>query len=239
MAKHLTTFCLLLSAVGFLQFGCSNESDDVGTKSVERSGQREDNGTDDAETSPVDRIDQTKGESGPELRIDGPREQQRDLLKVTLSVRNNTNSPLGWDKEFSVFVTWTLLSEGGEHLEQVHVSDIERTEEGTDKARFVSLQPGERMKKNIDLTRAVRHFEYGHGTYATEDGNFVHSPLGYEEIARYELPASQKIVRIQAEYCLSSMGRDGFAVLFGYEPSEVLFWQGRRKSNVIEVRLND
>jgi hypothetical protein len=187
----------------------------------------------------------------------------RDKLAINVTITNLSARPVGWDSEFSVFLSWTLGSEGdstGSAREQTS-SHIKQTESSLSKTRFILIEPGDSIAKTVILNVPFRTFA------CDEDGK------GYEVWTRYFLSEYERDqARRSAEDLYwrfhgkgspqwehnSNFGKglhkiqvrlgyygspdlrnpDAFKNLFGFEPKEVSLWDDDCDSNVLQIDLD-
>ncbi len=177
------------------------------------------------------------------LTIEEQGAQRRDRLCFKAKVRNISNKPFGWDKEFSVLVHWILVADDEKYrLKPVTVvSEIEQSKESLAKTRFVQIKPGATLSKTFVLTQPFRRYAvYASGS--TPDGRHPSHFEGYEELVRYSMGPKVKKLRIRLEaYSTWSDSSPAFRALFGFDRSEVNLWAlppSKYTSNEVVLRLN-
>jgi len=172
------------------------------------------------EAAPARKVDEARGR-GPRLELTlapvGRPRRDRVVLKVT--VKNDGNAPVAWDREYAAFLRWTVEADEGVAIRAVHVAEVPRPTPADLKSRFTTIGPGRTLTTEIELTKAVRCFASGHSDQ--------HAPTGYEELVRFAVPPSTAALRVRAEYAIGFDDLAGFSLWFGREVRDVGLWQGR------------
>jgi len=170
-----------------------------------------------------------------EIVIAPRKDSTREKLAINVTVINISEKPIGWDSEFSFFLGWNL----GGLAQKESPTPIEQTKESLSRERFVTIAPGDRLSRDVVLTKPFRAFGYEGGG----DGDFDHpaEPIrDYEVMASFELPKRYRQFSIGLEYDGSSPGAFGaFKDLFGFAPDEVNIWRGSCTSNVLDIKIHD
>ena len=154
--------------------------------------------------------------------------QRPDHVAVKLTVTNAGDVPLVWDSAFSTFVRWSVETLDGTALRAESVSDLQQPGPDDLGSRFVTIQPGRSLSKEVELTNAVQYFGSGHSYPA-------HQPTGFEGIIRFPVPRTAQGLRIQARYGLHPDDRGGFHVLFRRPLDEIGLWQGESEPAQLSV----
>jgi len=154
--------------------------------------------------------------------------QRPDHVVVELTVTNAGDIPLVWDSAFSTFVRWSVETFDGTALRAESVSDLQQPSPDDLGSRFVTIQPGCSLSKQVELTNAVQSFGSGHSYPA-------HQPTGFEGIDRFPVPRTAQGLRIQARYDLHPDDRDGFHVWFQRPLDEIGLWQGESEPAQLSV----
>jgi hypothetical protein len=175
-------------------------------------------------------------ESPVELKLEAITLKGRRELAVKVSATNIGKEVVTWDRDFSTYIKWTVIPDEGPELKTVHVSNVERPSADAFKLRFIALGPGETVSKEIELTKAIESFVHGSALVNFQEGKPIHSPIGYEEVVRFDLPVSCHYVHLQAGYDRGSGSGAGFLYWFGTE-KETKMPEGTIRSNAIEIRL--
>jgi hypothetical protein len=85
-----------------------------------------------------------------------------EVILIEVEVGNFASYPIGWDSEWSAFLSWRLTTSDGERIEPRQGAVVEQTKESLSRERFVLLRPGETLRKSIDLAKPLR--QYGNRT---------------------------------------------------------------------------
>ncbi len=171
-----------------------------------------------------------------ELVPSGRQRPDRVVLKAT--VTNNTDSPLAWDREFCIFLSWRLSADG-QDLRPEYLESLPPPAPAELHTRFVVLDPGHALSREIELTRGFRLFASGHSTRRVGvNGAFVHQAFANEEIARYRIPEALGRVTVSLDYCITFDGSRGFYSWFGDNCETLPFWDGGIvHSNELNIRF--
>ncbi len=162
---------------------------------------------------------------------------QRDRIQVRMDVINDGNTPIGWDKEFCVFINWLLETNKENPIQLIDLSTLEPDKQTTSKARFIKIMPGEKFSKEFDLKKTFRRFIYGLGTFTSPKGNKYHLPTAYEQISRFDIPKSTASLRVRVEYSRGFGSFDGFNFYFKFDPKEVDLLSGKFQSQEITIQI--
>jgi hypothetical protein len=151
-----------------------------------------------------------------ELNLRGIPEKGR--LAVELEVVNVGRVPIAWDRDCATFVYWRVFMSDGTEANRIPMEVVKDADRDAS-ARFTVLRPGERFKKRVVLSEAVRCFATG--SAMTDEGDV---PIAYEEIVRFDVPNDAREVRVVAQYeCVSGMALGSFRVYFGVEAIDTGF----------------
>ena len=177
------------------------------------------------------------GASPLELAIISP-ELRNDGITLMLQITNRRHEPIIWDQEFSVFLTWQLSVDEERDISAEPIRDIQLKSGELPRERFVTVQSGQSLRKNIELTKSVRLFWHARGSVSIPDGGSEEVPVAGEQVVRYIIPERSRVIRISVQYDGDdSDARDGFAVYFRQRPETVGFARGKVRSNVVHVKL--
>ncbi len=162
---------------------------------------------------------------------------RRDELVVEAEVTNYTDAAVDWDSKFAVPLNWEIRSDSQLPVIGSPQPGGLRLMVGS-RDRFMRLLPGEKLVKEIELTRGLRHFVYGHYTFGDENGGFYHRPMGYEEAMTFEIPKGAKslTVRLTWNKPISNFAA-GFHVCFGIDPKNLSLAGENLWSNVLTIDL--
>lgn len=178
----------------------------------------------------------SRQESPIELKLEALTHKGTKELVVRVSATNIGKEVITWDRDFSTFIKWTVKADDGPELKPVHVSNVERPSVDEFKRRFIALGPGETVSKEIQLTKRIESFAYGSALVNFQESKPIHSPIGYEEVLRFDLPNSCLYVHLQAGYDRGSGSKAGFLYWFGTD-KETKMPEGTFRSNTIEIRF--
>lgn len=157
-------------------------------------------------------------------------QQQRGHVVVRVDVTNEGDVPVTWDKEFSLFLQWSVETDDGTEIEPAVASIPRPPSPSAVRQRFTSLKPGQTLSREIELTKGVRRFLSGHSDQ--------HAATGFEEVVRYDVPKPVNGLRIQVRYDLDFDDRAGFSVWFRHDFDDFEFWEGVTESNACRFELN-
>jgi hypothetical protein len=150
-----------------------------------------------------------------------------DVPAIRLDVVNNGASSLGWDREFSIFLTWHLIVDDVSVCPIVISQPQSDFKVSTERNRFVKIDPGERVSRVFFITSGFRRFEYGAGIVDS-----VHAQLGaWEQLVRFEVRKGARQLKIWVEYGEYQYGNACFQHYFGYPPDQVNLPLSISKSN--------
>jgi hypothetical protein len=173
----------------------------------------------------------------PELLLSQLGKAAPDRIRVKIAFTNRDEKAVGWDREFAVFVDWSVQTLEGKDVLPTEVGTMGRPEKSDFKTRFIKLAPGETISKELVLTEKVQQFACGHGTFAGPGGAKIHQANGYEHTIRYVIPQATAGVRVRATYRLPFMGRECFKQWFGYGVEDVLLWEGKTDASELIIRF--
>jgi hypothetical protein len=184
-----------------------------------------------------DLLSQMKSPFSINLTARGP--EKRDSINLFVEIVNVSQTPIGFDSEFSVFLIWRLVDEKNQGIDPVEiVPKIKKTDEQIRRKRFATLEPGEKLTKQFSLTKPFRMFRIEPFGIEGTDKNIVRS-VGYEMEAKFSIPLDTKQLKIELEYDSMLDGEPAFLSLFGYKAAEVELWHGNSKSNQITVNFDN
>jgi hypothetical protein len=142
---------------------------------------------------------------------------------VEVEITNSGTVAFTWDTEFRAMTRWTLSTLDGKQFEQKTIRVLPGPDDGKAVSnRFVVLNPGETLVKQVDLGGEVAVFWSARKSIADPQGGSAEVPVAGEELVRFDVPNEEHAVRIRVEYSgTDSDVRDGFAVYFGQRPEAV------------------
>jgi hypothetical protein len=162
-----------------------------------------------------------------------------DNVMVKATVINRTDKPLGWDREFGVFMDWHVTTDKGIELKADQIADVKRPPPDAWKSRFAVIEPGKSLTRQIDLTGGFVDFFCGVG-YSAPNPN--PTPFAYQKRVKFPLPKGTRSVTIQAKYRgLTGFGHPemGFVMEFGQGARAIGLPAEGATSNKIEVPIRD
>ncbi len=176
-------------------------------------------------------------ESPFQIRLTCKGTQERNGIRVLAEVFNVSDKVIGWDEEFSVCLRWRVCVDKDKHwLQEIVVRRmVEQTKESRKRTRFVSIHPGNRLRKLFELTKPFRQFE---SEPVCRRGRL--HPVnyrGYESLCLYRIPDDAKTLDIQLEYIGNWESPLAFESLFGYTMEACHLWHGSCKSNPVVISL--
>jgi hypothetical protein len=167
------------------------------------------------------------------LAFEGP--QSLNCVRVKVDVTNSDARVWHWDREFSVFLTWSITDDHGWKPQRRAVSKrYPKTKEVTGKDRFILLEPGATVSRTILLTESVREFV----TEPDWNSGDVHPTrfFGYEQDFKYIVLKRSQRLDIALEYRPSWWRQESaFRDLFGYgvEKAELPPFEARSNDLVL------
>jgi hypothetical protein len=170
---------------------------------------------------------------GVELRLSTSGDQRRDQIVVTATVTNKSRQLVAWDSEFSVHVHLGVRGDKSDGVEWERLTMAARPTPAESRDRFVLLQPGQSVSKEIDLSNPLRAGIEGHGTYPKGG----HKGIFYEELGRYYISDDCKQITVSLGYSVHHLAFGGLIDWFGDGLRELPFWDGRAESTPLTVRL--
>jgi len=155
--------------------------------------------------------------------------------RIKLSVENVSKAPIGWDRECSVFVKWSITDSDGRAVNPTSTAGAIRLKSGV---CFVELKPGEKYEHVLDLSAGIRVFQHARKLARIESGRSMWTPVGSEAKYAYRKRGEKKHLKISMVYDASDPdARDAFAVYFGFRPKRVRIGHVRASSNVLTLGL--
>ena len=172
-----------------------------------------------------------------ELTVSG--EQRRDRIAVTATITNSSRETVAVDREFSLGVVWLVKDETtGTAIVPKYLGTAPKPESGEAQKRFVILQPGKSVSKEIELTGQVKTTLEGHGTFAENGGASYHKGIFYERLTQFKIPDTCKQLAIAFASGESDFLASGAMIdWFGEETRALSLWHGRGRSNVLKLSL--
>ena len=148
---------------------------------------------------------------------------------------NVSNAPVGWDRECSVFVKWSITGGNGRPVSPTSTGSANRMKSDV---RFVKLKPGEKYEHVLDLSAGIRVFHHARKLSRIESGRSMWTPVGSEAKYAYRKRGEKKHLKVSMVYDASDPdARDAFAVYFGFRPKRVRIGHVRASSNVLTLGL--
>jgi hypothetical protein len=168
-------------------------------------------------------------------------EQRRDNVCIDVTFRNETSDPIGWDREFAVFMIWHVIPDDANKGMVATTTEerVRQTKESLSKDRFVKVSPQGSLSKTICLTMPFRCFRVEAWGGSAETRHPSHFE-GYEALQRYHFDNRTKKVTVSLEYNRWVHDASAFAALFGFDPSKVGLWKGpigRIESNELVIQF--
>src|SRR6202022_4110736 len=126
-----------------------------------------------------------------------------DNLCLRAEITNVSARAHGWDSMFAVFAYWQLSADDSPFLfDSTSVGqEIQQNKESLSRARFVRIEPGEKLSKVCFLTRPFRTFTWRPIDMAVPGARpeEVRHPWlfqGYEQLEMYVVPKNVKKLKI-------------------------------------------
>jgi hypothetical protein len=174
-----------------------------------------------------------------DLEITPERPPRRDALVVKAKVTNVSNSPIGWDSLFSVFLSWELLMDDNETpLTPVIVERVQQTPESLAKTRFVLIEPGKSVSKVFELTKPFRRFRQGPAALRSFEPG-ADPGVGYEELVQYTARKWTKKLSVRWVYSRDSWSAGSARHLFGYDANDVKLSGRAVDSNTLVFKFKE
>jgi hypothetical protein len=165
--------------------------------------------------------------------------QSRTKICVRAGITNISTRRIGLDSEFSVHLKWELFGDEDTRWALSRPGGgIKQTKETLSTARFVQLEPGGMLSKEVALTSPFRNFGYKFNAFTNgEPGGF--SSGGYELYSRYEIPLSTRTLKLRLIYSCDIYTSLPAQDMFGFREEDVNVWFGRKCSNWLVYRFPD
>jgi type II secretory pathway component PulM len=163
----------------------------------------------------------------------------QDEVTIEVTVTNDGTRPIGWDREFAVFMDWHVTTDKGVELKSVPIADVQRPAPDSWKSRFVTIAPSKSLSKQVKLTDGFLEFFSGVG-YSPGNANPI--PVAGEKRVKFVLPSGTRSLKIQVRYIgLQGIGHPemGFAMEFGQGARAVGLPEEEVTSNTIELSVKD
>ena len=155
-------------------------------------------------------------------------------LPLECVVTNVGDAPIWWDREFAVFLSFSMKTVDGKEIPPDDFATIDSAPAVA--GRFVQLRPGESVSRVVDLVEGVRVFSGGRGYLRSSDGGVHHIPVGSEKIVRFPLPEGNQEFLVTAMYRGDDQtDRDALGFYFSREIAEIQFPRGPVTSNELRV----
>jgi hypothetical protein len=136
---------------------------------------------------------------GLQLRVTESGKQTPRHVGVTATVINGTDYPIVWDREFSVGVRWSVESFGGS-FEQVLVGEAAKPAPAEGRLRFVTLNPGESLSHDFELTYLIRVSKAEGVSIIRRDGRCYGRGSYREQLVRYDFSGSLNKIVLRLDY---------------------------------------
>jgi len=162
---------------------------------------------------------------------------QRDRVVVEAEVANYTDAPVDWDSAFVVPLNWKFSGDvdfqktGSDPSIGLHLS-------GGSRNRFVRLLPGEKLVKEIELTRGLMRFVCGHYTFHDEKRGMYHRAMGYEEPMWLDIPEKATSLTVELTSHREQEFEIGFQAYFGFDPKGLSLVDQNLWSNILTIDLD-
>lgn len=166
------------------------------------------------DNSDVKQATQTNDRKAPPLRVSLEREgdQSSESIRLKLTVTNQSDQPVQWDRMFSVFLDWSFRTAEGASIKAEQLSVVPfRNYQTTD--RFVTLEPGASIATVIEPTSGMMVFNSGRSSEET--------PTAFETYVRYPIPMESRMVQVGVRYVVFARDVDGFRVLFKANAADI------------------
>ena len=158
-------------------------------------------------------------------------EQGDDVGGIEVRVKNASSEAVGWDRFCSAFVKWDVVDDAGDVVPSRDV-DTKGEQLPHDSERFVTLQPGESFRTHVSLESGVLEFR-GSRFVGTTGGA---GAVGREERRMFDFSTAKMPCRARLHYDAANFdAEDGFAVYFGFRPTDVGIDFDRNDSNVVVI----
>jgi hypothetical protein len=167
--------------------------------------------------------------------------QTRDRIVVRITATNLGTVPIVWDNEFAALMDWSMRFDADEKDYRTTGGEtVTKPANPLAPGRFIRLQPGEAVAKDVDLTKGVRIFETGHGTVSSPEGYSGHIPTAFEAVRRFWIPEKSGAISVLARYSDSdydNLGGDTFQLYFGKTVKDAGLPKGRFESNRLVIQI--
>jgi len=223
-----TLFCCCLS------FACTRDSDKQNA-ALDKSEAEADQSVAGTVTSPDTRDDPfgsvVPREPQTRIEIVLTRDDRGDEDGIEVNVKNASSVPVGWDRLCSTFVKWDVVDDAG-HVVPSRDVDAKGDQLPRDRERFVTLQPGESFNTRVSLASGVLGFRSARFVGSTGGAGAV----GREERRLFDFSVAKMSCRARLHYDAADFdAEDGFAVYFGFRPTDVGIDFDRVDSNVVVI----
>jgi WD40 repeat protein len=169
-----------------------------------------------------------------ELRLSAKQPYDSEHITIKVEVINKSESAIGWDSDFSTFLSWQvgIGPVAATQLSQID-SKVKQTPKSTSKARFIIIGKGEKLTREVTLTRPFKSFRE-EWTVAAPDGHAT-GWVGREVECHYVIPPNTHQVSIRLRYMCFSRTQVAFQKLFGFDADAVKLPPAILRSNKVTL----
>jgi hypothetical protein len=178
-----------------------------------------------SEKTTTDSSDRREAERGRlfSLRIDPVGIQRHNTIRFRLTVTNTTDSPLVWDRDFSIFLNWkATVNEDERVAPPISVSEIEEKDENSIRARLTPLAPRTSESTVVDFTGGFRALRYRPAGIVREG---LPRPVAvfeaFEEMTKFRFDQSVKKITVWVEYSANVVAEAAFNRAFHLDPRDL------------------
>lgn len=176
--------------------------------------------------------------SGPQeelsIRLSTVGKQRHDHIVVRVTATNTSDHPVACDRELSAYMRWELTGSAALDLPPEKLAMLDKPGDSEFRDRFMTLQPGDAVVRDFELTYLIRICSSG---YSTSGPNRVHRGIFAESVGRFRIPRSEHRLTISFSLSREPFASGAFAQFFGHRETELPPWPNNTVSNELTFSL--
>jgi hypothetical protein len=176
--------------------------------------------------------------SGPQeelsIRLSTVGRQRHDHILVRVTATNTSDHPVVCDRELSAYMQWELITGAVSNLPPQKLAMLDKPRDSDFRDRFTTLQPGDAVVHDFELTYLVRLCSCGH---STSGPHHDHEGIFAESVGRFRIPQSERRVTVLFSLSRDPIASGAFAQFFGHRETELPPWPNNTVSNELTISL--
>lgn len=169
------------------------------------------------------------------LRISAVGVVRRDHLVVRVTAANVSNHAVVCDRELSAYMSWNITGSVVSTIFPEKLAALEKPRASEFNDRFMTLQSGDVLSHDFELTYLVRTCSSGHGT--SSGPNRIHTGVFSESVRRFRIPQEERRVTVSIGLSRDTLASGAFHRFFGHWEDELAPWPRNTVSNQLDISL--